>query len=122
MNEFLRLFASSSVVGDAVDDVTTVGLDVGDIVVIIIRVVLWVIGVLGVAMVIYGGVKYVMSQGDTAKTTAARNTITYAVIGIIVAILAYAIVNFVVEQIRGGGGSGGSGSGTTGTGGHASET
>jgi hypothetical protein len=60
---------------------------------------LFLIGAISVLMLIYGGVRYTISGGDTANVTAAKNTILYAVVGIIVAIMAYAIVNFVIGQL-----------------------
>lgn len=62
----------------------------------IINILLFIIGVVAVIMLIIGGIRYVVSGGDQAAVTAAKNTILYAVIGIIIAILAYAIVNFVI--------------------------
>ena len=84
---------------------TGITLEMGDVVAIIIRAVLWLVGILAVAFIIYGGVKYSMSQGDSAKVKSAKDTIMYAVIGLIVAILAYVIVGFVVERIGGGKGA-----------------
>ncbi len=65
----------------------------------IINVVLGVVGFLAVAMIILGGISYVTSQGDASKTTKARNTILYGVIGLVVALLAFAIVNFVLANV-----------------------
>lgn len=62
----------------------------------IINVLLYIIGILAVIMIIVGAFRYVVSAGNSASITAAKNTIMYAVIGLIVAILAFAIVNFVV--------------------------
>jgi len=50
-------------------------------------------------MIIYGGVKYSTSAGDPSKATAAKNTIMYAIVGLIVAILAFAIVRFVTTSV-----------------------
>ena len=50
-------------------------------------------------MMVWGGIKYTTSAGDTNKVTSAKNTIIYAVIGLIISIMAYAIVNFVIGQI-----------------------
>jgi hypothetical protein len=47
-------------------------------------------------MLIIGGVRYTMSGGNDKSVAAAKNTILYAVIGVVVALLAYAIVNFVL--------------------------
>jgi len=57
---------------------------------------LFIIGALSVLMLIYGGIRYTVSMGDSKNVEAAKNTIMYAIIGIIVALLAGAIVNFVL--------------------------
>lgn len=62
----------------------------------IISTLLIVAGMIAVVMIVIGGFKYVMSAGDNNATTAAKNTVLYAVIGLVVAIMAYTIVNFVV--------------------------
>ncbi len=62
----------------------------------VINVLLFLIGAISVIMIIYGGIRYVTSGGDQGAVTSAKNTILYAVVGLVVAILAYAIVNFVV--------------------------
>lgn len=54
------------------------------------------IGMLSVVMLIYAGVQYVTSEGDPGKTATAQRTITYSIIGLIVAIAAAAITNFVL--------------------------
>jgi len=59
---------------------------------------LYIIGAISVLMLIYGGFRYTISGGNEKDVTAAKNTILYAVVGIIVAIMAYAIVNFVIGQ------------------------
>lgn len=66
----------------------------------IIDVVLFALGMVAVIMIIVGGFRYVLSAGDSSSITAAKNTILYAVIGLVVAILAYAIVHFVVTSIK----------------------
>lgn len=62
----------------------------------IVNIFLFIIGAIAVIMLIYGGIRYTISGGDSKNVTAAKDTILYAVVGIIVAILAYAIVNFVI--------------------------
>ena len=64
----------------------------------VINVLMMLLGAIAVIVIIYGGFPYVTSQGDAAKVTAAKRTILYAVIGIIVALLAYAIVQFVITR------------------------
>ena len=65
----------------------------------IITVAMSVIGVISVVMIILGGVSYATSQGDSGKTKKAKDTILYGVIGLIVVLLAYAIVNFVLKSV-----------------------
>lgn len=64
----------------------------------ITNVLLFIIGAVSVIMLIIGGFKYVTSQGDSSKVTEAKNTILYAIIGLIVAILAFAVISFVTGQ------------------------
>ncbi len=56
-------------------------------------------GAISVLMIIIGGFRYVTSGGDQGSVTSAKNTILYAVIGLIVSVMAYAIVNFVLRNI-----------------------
>ena len=53
-------------------------------------------------MLIFGGIRYIVSGGDQTNVTAAKNTILYAIIGIIVALLAYAAVKFVTSSLLAG--------------------
>lgn len=64
----------------------------------ITNVLLFIIGAVSVIMLVIGGIRYTISQGDSSAVTSAKNTILYAIIGLVVAILAYAIVNFVITQ------------------------
>ena len=73
--------------------------NVESVVATVINTILYVVGILAVVMVIFGGVQYTTSAGEQAKVTKAKNTILYGLIGLVVAILAYAIVNFVVSKI-----------------------
>ena len=75
------------------------GGDLGSIVTKIINVAMGVLGVVCVIMLIVGGYNYTMSGGDATKVTKAKNTILYAVIGLVIALLALAIVNFVLTNI-----------------------
>ena len=67
----------------------------------IVNGILYFVGILSVVMLIWGGILYTTSSGDSNKVTTAKNTIMYAVIGLVVAIFAYAIVNFVLTTSRG---------------------
>lgn len=68
----------------------------------ITSILLFIVGAVAVIMLIFGGIRYIVSGGDQANVTAAKNTILYAIIGIIVALLAYAAVKFVTSSLLAG--------------------
>lgn len=57
-----------------------------------------IVGIVAVIMIIIGGLKYITSGGDSGNVTGAKNTILYAVIGLIIVVLAQVIVRFVINQ------------------------
>ncbi len=63
------------------------------------NVILYIVGIIAVIMLIIGGIRYVVSGGDSKKVTDAKNTILYAIIGLVIAFLAFAIVNFVISAL-----------------------
>ena len=65
----------------------------------ITNVILYIVGIIAVIMLIIGGIKYVVSGGDAKKVTDAKNTVLYAIIGLVVCFLAFAIVNFVISAL-----------------------
>lgn len=65
----------------------------------VIDILFYVIGIIAVIMIIVGGIKYTTSNGDSTALTSAKNTILYAVVGLVVALMAYTIVNFVIGRI-----------------------
>ena len=71
---------------------------VGPLIQTVINILLYILGMAAVVMIVIGGIRYTTSNGDSSAITSAKNTILYAVIGLIVAILAYSIVNFVLQQ------------------------
>ena len=87
-------------VRNGVDQVSSTGtsMTVGSIIKIVVGILLFVLGAVCVAMIVIGGIKYATSQGDQTAVSSAKNTILYAVVGLVVAIAAYAIVNFVLLQ------------------------
>ena len=64
--------------------------------------ILYIVGIIAVIMLIVGGIKYVVSGGDSKKVTDAKNTVLYAIIGLVVCLLAFAIVNFVISALPSG--------------------
>jgi putative exporter of polyketide antibiotics len=83
---------SNSVGGDK--DKTTLGERIKTI----INILLYLLGAIAVVMIVIGGIRYTTSNGEAAQMTSAKNTILYAVVGIVVALMAYAIVNFVIDS------------------------
>lgn len=65
----------------------------------IANILIYLIGAISVIVLIYGGILYVISTGDQGRVKQAKDTIQYAIIGIVVAILAYAIVQFVTSSL-----------------------
>lgn len=64
----------------------------------VVNVLLFLIGAVSVIVIIIGGIMFTVSAGDAGRAKKAKDTILYAVIGLIIAILAFSIVNFVVRQ------------------------
>ena len=64
--------------------------------------ILYIVGIIAVIMLIIGGIKYLVSGGDAKKVTDAKNTVLYAIIGIVICFFAYAIINFVVSALPSG--------------------
>ena len=82
--------------GTGVDQVST---DPESLVKKFVNIFLFAVGALSVIMLIWGGIRYTTSAGDSNKVQAAKNTVLYAIVGLVVAILAYAIVNMVISKI-----------------------
>jgi len=61
----------------------------------------WIVGVASIFMIIFGGFRFVTSGGDSGKISSARNTVLYAVVGLIVVAVAQIIVIFVVGHAQG---------------------
>ena len=77
---------------------STSGPDVEDTIKLVINVLSLIVGVAAVIMIIIGGFKYIISSGDSGNINSAKNTILYAIIGLVVVILAQAIVKFVLSK------------------------
>ena len=75
------------------------GTDLNDSIVNIINAVIGVLGLVCVIVMIIGGVNYMTSSGDAGKVKKAKDTILYGLIGLVVCVLAFAIVNFVIKNI-----------------------
>ncbi len=64
----------------------------------IVNLLFFLIGTIAVIVIIIGGIKFITADGDASKIKSARETILYSVIGLVVAILAYAIVGFIIGR------------------------
>ena len=61
---------------------------------------IFVVGAVAVLYLIIGGLRYVVSNGDSKSVEAAKNTILYAIIGIVVAVVSFALVKFVIDALN----------------------
>lgn len=62
-----------------------------------------IVGVVAVVMIIFGGFKYITSGGDSGNIGSAKNTILFAIVGLIIVALAQIIVRFVLSRAVSGG-------------------
>jgi len=65
----------------------------------LLQLLIFVIGAIALIMIVVGGLKYVLSGGDSNATQSAKNTILYAVIGLVIAIIAQGLLTFVLNRI-----------------------
>jgi hypothetical protein len=73
--------------------------DIKGLVADIINIFSWVVGVVSVIMIIFGGFRYITSGGEAGKVTSAKNTIVYALVGLVIVALAQVIVLFVLGNV-----------------------
>src|SRR5688572_22139831 len=74
--------------GNACND-GAAGNQLGNFLKSVINILLFIIGAVAVIMIIVGGLRYVTSGGDASSTKAARDTILYAVVGLVIAVMAF---------------------------------
>ncbi len=72
---------------------------VDNIITTVINIVSIIVGIVAVIMIIIGGFKYITSNGDSGAVSGAKNTILYAIVGLVVVALAQIIVRFVVNRL-----------------------
>jgi cytochrome bd-type quinol oxidase subunit 2 len=79
---------------------TSTGTDkINSIITTVINIFSLVVGVVSVIMIILGGFRYITSGGDSSNVSSAKNTIIYALIGLVVVALAQFIVQFVLNKV-----------------------
>ena len=96
--------AANSIVKKGITTATTTDMEnksitgEGGLISILINFLLWTVGILSVVMIIFSGFRYITSAGDAAKTKSAQTTLTYSIVGLIVAVLAWVIVKMILRQ------------------------
>lgn len=78
---------------------STSGPSVDSTIKLVVNILSTLVGVVSVIMVIIGGLKYITSSGDSNNISSAKNTILYAVIGLIIVALAQVMVRFVLNKV-----------------------
>jgi len=74
--------------------------EVTSVVPVVVNILSFIVGVAAVIMLIIGGLKYITSSGDPNSISSAKNTILYAIIGLIVAAFAQGIVRFALTKTK----------------------
>ena len=74
------------------------GIPLVDTLGIIIQVALSLLGIIFMGLIIYAGYNWMTAMGDEQKVTKAKDTITRAVIGLVIVIAAYAVSYFVIQK------------------------
>lgn len=94
---------SSLQFGDDFDcsDATESETDVNGLIADVINIFSVIVGIVAVIMIIYGGFRYITSGGDSSKVTDSKNTILYAIIGLVIVAFAQFIVKFVLAKATG---------------------
>ncbi len=68
-----------------------------DVIATVVNLLSIIVGVVAIIMIIIGGLKYVTSAGDPAKIGSAKNTVIYALVGLVIVALAQTIVRYVIK-------------------------
>lgn len=95
--------ASSSIVGGATSacgSSCNTSTSVNSLFSSVTNILIFLVGSISVIMIIVGGLRYVTSGGDSKAVSAAKDTILYSIVGIVVSAAAYAIVTFVATKIH----------------------
>ncbi|MEI7683325.1 MAG: pilin [Candidatus Saccharibacteria bacterium] len=89
-------------IGSSCDNINAVDTQtkVNDTITWVINIFSIVVGVAAVIMIIVGGLRYIISGGDSGNVTSAKNTILYAIIGLVVVALAQFVVKFVLTKVN----------------------
>lgn len=72
---------------------------VDDVVALVVNILSAIVAIAAVLVIVFAGFRYVIAMGDSAKISSAKDTILYAIVGLIVAALAQVIVRFVLNKL-----------------------
>lgn len=100
MKDLLIKFAADANPGKYIEDEGN-GTTLDQSIISIINAIIGVLGLVAVIVMIIGGINYMTSSGDAGKVKKAKDTILYGVIGLVICILSFAIVNFVIANFIG---------------------
>jgi cytochrome bd-type quinol oxidase subunit 2 len=89
----------STTATDCATSTADAGSSVNDLIADVINIFSLVVGVVSVIMIIYGGFRYITSGGESNSVSSAKNTILYAIIGLVIVALAQFIVRFVLGRV-----------------------
>lgn len=95
----MKEIISKLAIGQAVDPIPGADNDLINSITTILTAVIAVLGIVCVVFIILGGITYMTSSGDAGKVKKGRDTIIYGIIGLVICVLAFAIVNFVIARI-----------------------
>jgi cytochrome bd-type quinol oxidase subunit 2 len=96
-------FNVNNIGGNAVDcpvDATGTGQKLNHILTLVINIFSLIVGVVAVIMIIIGGLRYITSGGESSNVSTAKNTIIYAIVGLVIVALAQFIVHFVLAKVN----------------------
>ena len=62
----------------------------------VINTMLFIVGILSVIMIIYAGIRFITASGNAQQVSTAKNILIYSVVGLVISIIAYAVVNWVI--------------------------
>ena len=99
INNSLCSGANIDFTGTSTNCTTSGGTSINDFVSKIINILSLIVGAVAVIMIIVGGLRYITSGGSDSSVTGAKNTILYAIIGLVIVALAQVIVHFVLNAI-----------------------
>lgn len=99
--EYLEVDSNCDITGPMNDSEFDWPKAAGFVAIAIVEIMLRIAGLVAVGYVIYGGFRFIISQGEPENAKAARETIMNAIIGLVISIIAAAVVNFVASSITG---------------------